>query len=75
MTAKTSIIQGLRDYFTEKGHTMTFEEYKAQEDAPFRPILVKRILGSWARTLNYIGDIPEEVEDSTSKEPIKEPTK
>jgi len=77
MTAKTAIIQGLRDYFAEKGATMTYEEYRAQEDAPFRPILVKRLLGSWARVLNYVGavEVLEEVEEPVAPIPIKEPTK
>lgn len=90
MTRKTSIIYLIGNYFASKGKVLTAEEYKNAEDAPVRFQIVKRVVGSWSRLLNMVGDItqydgtvPDEVvhnnvdaeEVEESEEELEEPVK
>lgn len=63
MTRRTKLVEDLREYFTAKGGFMTYNEYIQQDDVPYRPQLVKRVAGSWARLERMIGEIkaPEPV--------------
>ena len=55
--AKKKLVDDLREYFTSKGKFLSYQEYIAAEDAPFRAQIVKRYVGTWARLENMIGEI------------------
>jgi hypothetical protein len=55
--AKKKLVDDLREYFTSKGKFLSYQEYTAAEDAPFRAQIVKRYVGTWARLENLIGEI------------------
>jgi hypothetical protein len=55
--AKKKLVDDLREYFTSKGKFLSYQEYTAAEDAPFRAQLVKRYVGTWARLENLVGPI------------------
>jgi hypothetical protein len=55
--AKKKLVDDLREYFTSKGKFLSYQEYIAAEDAPFRVQIVKRYVGTWARLENMIGEI------------------
>lgn len=59
MTRRTSIVEQVGAYFASKGKVLTAEEYKEAEDVPIRFQLVKRVIGSWSRLLNMVGDIKQ----------------
>lgn len=46
---RTKLVEDLKGYFASKGKFLTYNEYLEAEDAPYRPQLVKRMVGSWAR--------------------------
>ena len=76
MTRRTSIVEQVSEYFTQKGAPMTAEEYKSAEDAPVRFQLIKRNIGSWSRLLNMISkyaESPAPVEPEVQPEEPKEP--
>lgn len=55
--SKKKLVDDLREYFTSKGKFLSYQEYIAEEDAPFRAQIVKRYVGTWARLENMIGEI------------------
>lgn len=57
MTGKTKLIEDLKKYFNSKGRFLSYAEYVAAEDAPFRAQIVKRHIGTWARLERMIGEI------------------
>jgi hypothetical protein len=60
--AKKKLVDDLREYFTSKGKFLSYQEYIAAEDAPFRAQIVKRYVGTWARLENMIGEITPKVD-------------
>lgn len=58
MTRRVKLIEDLREYFISKGKVLTYNEYIAQDDAPFRAQIIKRTVGTWARLVNMIGELP-----------------
>lgn len=46
---KKIIIEQLADYFIDKGKILTYSEYKKQDDAPIRHVLIPRLVGPWPR--------------------------
>lgn len=57
MTRRSKLIEDLKQYFTSKGKFLTYAEYIAEEDAPYRAQIIKRTTGSWARLERMVGDI------------------
>jgi hypothetical protein len=57
MTRKTKLVEDLTEYFTKKGKFLSYNEYIQQDDVPYRPQLIKRTVGSWARLERMIGEI------------------
>lgn len=57
MSNRTNIIKSVGNFFALKGKVLTYEEYKLEEEAPVRPVLIKRTFGSWNRLVNCIGDV------------------
>jgi hypothetical protein len=51
------LIATLKDYFASKGKFLSMDEYKEQEDAPYRFQIVKRTVGSWSRLKGLIGEV------------------
>lgn len=51
------LIATLKEYFAAKGKFLTMDEYKEQEDAPYRFQIVKRTVGSWSRLKGLVGEI------------------
>jgi hypothetical protein len=77
MTRRTNIVEQVGAYFASKGKVLTADEYKAAEDVPIRFQLVKRVIGSWSRLINMIGDIEQYdgtalIEPATPKAPEPE---
>jgi len=72
MATNASIIQVLGKYFASKGGVMSYVEYRDAEDAPIRPVVLKRAIGPWTRLLALIGDLsqyeeaPEDVKKTKS---------
>lgn len=71
--SKQQVINSLREYFADKGKFMTVEEYKAAEDAPVRFQIVKRVLGTWTRVKNSVGDIPVKEVQKPAEKPAPKP--
>jgi hypothetical protein len=69
--AKKKLVDDLREYFTSKGKFLSYPEYIAAEDAPFRAQIVKRYVGTWARLENMIGEIG--TKSVPAPEPAPEP--
>lgn len=67
------LIATLKDYFTAKGKFLTMDEYKEQEDAPYRFQIVKRTVGSWSRLKGLVGDISAPVAAVAPKQPAPKP--
>jgi hypothetical protein len=59
--AKKKLVDDLREYFTSKGKFLSYQEYTAAEDAPFRAQIVKRYVGTWARLEKLVGEIAPKV--------------
>lgn len=59
--AKKKLVDDLREYFTSKGKFLSYQEYIAAEDAPFRAQIVKRYVGTWARLEKMVGEIAPKV--------------
>jgi hypothetical protein len=51
MSRKTNAVAALAEYFAMKGRLMDFREYAKQPDKPVSVQAVKRVCGSWTRTL------------------------
>lgn len=74
MTAKTTLIEGLKEYFASKGRFLSYLEYIDQEDAPYRVHIIRRHVGTWARLERLIGEVkPLPVEEK--KAPVVAPVK
>lgn len=75
MTRKTKLVEDLTEYFTAKGKFLTYNEYIQQDDVPYRPQLIKRTVGSWARLERMIGEIksPEPVAAPVPPQPAPKP--
>lgn len=73
MTGKTKLIEELKAYFNAKGKFLSYAEYVAAEDTPFRAQIVKRHVGTWARLERMIGEIqaPKVVVKPAPKAPAK----
>jgi hypothetical protein len=68
--AKKKLVDDLREYFTSKGKFLSYQEYIAAEDAPFRAQIVKRYVGTWARLENMIGEISPKVAPKPVVKPV-----
>lgn len=75
MIGKTKLIEDLKEYFTSKGKFLSYAEYIAAEDTPFRAQIVKRHVGTWARLERMIGEItaPKAVTKPAAKAVAKAP--
>ena len=62
---KTKLVEDLKEYFASKGKFLTYAEYVEAEDAPYRPQIIKRMVGSWARLRSMVGMVEPEVVSST----------
>jgi hypothetical protein len=51
MANKKVVLKQLAEYFGNKGHLMSANEYKAATDVPMRFMIAKRPFGSWGRML------------------------
>jgi hypothetical protein len=71
--AKKKLVDDLREYFTSKGKFLSYQEYIAAEDAPFRAQIVKRYVGTWARLENIIGEIATKSAPEPAPAPKPEP--
>ena len=71
--AKKKLVDDLREYFTSKGKFLSYQEYIAAEDAPFRVQIVKRYVGTWARLENMIGEIGTKSAPEPAPAPKPEP--
>ena len=60
MTRKSKLVEDLKEYFASKGKFLTYNEYIAEEDAPYRPQIIKRAVGSWARLQRMVNMTPVE---------------
>ena len=69
---KFALAKSLREYFVKLGYFPTYAEYLALEDKPYRPHIIKRMLGSWARVERMVGPIDPIVEKPV-KEAVKKP--
>lgn len=54
---KTKLVEDLKAYFATKGKFLSYAEYIAEEDTPFRVQIIKRSIGPWARLERMVGDI------------------
>lgn len=59
---KFALVNALRMYFAKLGYMPTYAEYLALEDKPYRPHIIKRMLGSWARVEKMIGPLDPVIE-------------
>lgn len=69
---KTKLVEDLKEYFASKGKFLTYSEYIEQEDAPYRPQLIKRAVGSWARLKTMVGQIEAPVVEQ-EEAPVQKP--
>lgn len=61
---KTKLVEDLKEYFASKGKFLTYAEYVEAEDAPYRPQIIKRMVGSWARLRSMVGMVEPELVSS-----------
>ena len=71
--AKKKLVDDLREYFTSKGKFLSYQEYIAAEDAPFRAQIVKRYVGTWARLEKMVGEIAPKVAPKSVAKPVAKP--
>jgi len=71
--AKKKLVDDLREYFTSKGKFLSYQEYTAAEDAPFRAQIVKRYVGTWARLEKMIGEIAPKSAPAPKAVPVATP--
>ena len=71
--SRQTLIETLKEYFTAKGKFLTMEEYKEQEDAPYRFQIVKRTVGSWSRLKGLVGEITPVAKPAPAPKPTPKP--
>jgi len=69
---KTKLVEDLKEYFASKGKFLTYAEYVEAEDAPYRPQIIKRMVGSWARLRSMVGMVEPELA-SVSEPAVEQP--